>query len=128
MNGFEVIEFLDISLQLILITGEVEIGLTSVKEDSIDAWYLDGFAPSKNPQMWTNELCQTISKLSADGASFSSFTAAGVVRRSLTQNGFIVKKIPGFQHFTIFTFRTPRVAKKKNVFCDYVFFKTMSWG
>ncbi|MDA9739185.1 tRNA (5-methylaminomethyl-2-thiouridine)(34)-methyltransferase MnmD [Pseudomonadota bacterium] len=98
MNGFEVIEFPDISLQLILITGEVEIGLTSVKEDSIDAWYLDGFAPSKNPQMWTNELCQTISKLSADGASFSSFTAAGVVRRSLTQNGFIVKKIPGFQN------------------------------
>lgn len=61
-----------------------------------DAWFLDGFAPSKNPDMWTEELFQTIGDLSHTGTTFSTFTAAGVVRRGLSKAGFVVEKVPGF--------------------------------
>lgn len=62
----------------------------------IDAWYLDGFAPSKNPRMWQAELYQQMARLSRDGATFSTFTAAGQVRRDLQAAGFVVQKRPGF--------------------------------
>ena len=62
----------------------------------IDAWFLDGFAPSKNPDMWSPELFSIIGKLSRTGATFATFTAAGIVRRGLADVGFTVKKVPGF--------------------------------
>ncbi len=61
-----------------------------------DAWFLDGFAPIKNPDMWTDELFQTIANLSKPGTTFSTFTSAGAVRRGLANVGFEVKKTPGF--------------------------------
>jgi len=61
-----------------------------------DAWFLDGFAPAKNPEMWTNELFQAIANLSQPGTTFSTFTSVGVVKRGLTNVGFEVKKTPGF--------------------------------
>ena len=65
---------------------------------TIDAWFLDGFAPAKNPEMWTKELFQAIAGLSNTGTTFSTFTAAGIVRRGLTEVGFEVKKVAGFGH------------------------------
>jgi tRNA 5-methylaminomethyl-2-thiouridine biosynthesis bifunctional protein len=62
----------------------------------VDAWYLDGFAPSKNPQMWIPKLFQQIARLSHPGTTFSTFTAAGMVRRGLQEVGFEVSKFPGF--------------------------------
>jgi len=61
-----------------------------------DAWFLDGFAPIKNPDIWTDELFQTIANLSKPGTTFSTFTSAGAVRRGLANVGFEVKKTPGF--------------------------------
>ncbi|POZ61687.1 bifunctional tRNA (5-methylaminomethyl-2-thiouridine)(34)-methyltransferase MnmD/FAD-dependent 5-carboxymethylaminomethyl-2-thiouridine(34) oxidoreductase MnmC [Chromobacterium alticapitis] len=61
----------------------------------IDAWFLDGFAPAKNPDMWQPALFRQMARLSAPGASFSTFTSAGVVRRGLAEAGFEVKKAPG---------------------------------
>ncbi len=62
----------------------------------IDAWFLDGFAPAKNPQMWTGELFQAIADLSDSGTTFSTFTAAGVVRRGMLAAGFATRKVEGF--------------------------------
>jgi len=61
-----------------------------------DAWFLDGFAPAKNPDLWTPELFATMADLSAPGATFATFTAAGAVRRGLAGAGFTVAKIAGF--------------------------------
>ncbi len=63
---------------------------------SIDSWYLDGFAPSKNPQMWSEEILSAVAEKSKQGSSFSTFTAAGFVRRSLQNLGFSVEKRKGF--------------------------------
>ena len=61
-----------------------------------DAWYLDGFAPRKNPDMWNDTLFQQIARLTKPNGSFATFTAAGAVRRGLKAAGFEVKTIPGF--------------------------------
>ncbi len=63
---------------------------------AIDAWYLDGFAPSKNADMWSEELFRLIAALSKPGTTMSSFSAAGHVRRKLRAEGFLVHKQVGF--------------------------------
>jgi tRNA 5-methylaminomethyl-2-thiouridine biosynthesis bifunctional protein len=72
------------------------LDLASHQTPWVNAWFLDGFAPSKNPDMWNNNLCQPIASLSADNATFATFTAAGHVRRALTEVGFAVEKTAGF--------------------------------
>ncbi|PAU76033.1 bifunctional tRNA (5-methylaminomethyl-2-thiouridine)(34)-methyltransferase MnmD/FAD-dependent 5-carboxymethylaminomethyl-2-thiouridine(34) oxidoreductase MnmC [Halomonas salipaludis] len=62
----------------------------------VDAWFLDGFAPSKNPQMWQPALFEAMSRRSRDGATFATFTCAGVVKRGLKAAGFAWRKVPGF--------------------------------
>ncbi len=62
----------------------------------VDCWFLDGFAPAKNPQMWTEHVFGQMARLSNDGASVATFTAAGVVRRGLAAAGFAVEKKPGY--------------------------------
>jgi tRNA 5-methylaminomethyl-2-thiouridine biosynthesis bifunctional protein len=62
----------------------------------VDCWYLDGFAPSRNPDMWQAELYRAMAKLSNKGARFATFSAAGEVRRGLQKAGFSVEKIAGY--------------------------------
>ena len=62
----------------------------------VDAWFLDGFAPARNPDMWSPALFAALTARSRPGASFSTFTAAGPVRRGLNEAGFTVERIPGF--------------------------------
>jgi tRNA 5-methylaminomethyl-2-thiouridine biosynthesis bifunctional protein len=61
-----------------------------------DAWFLDGFAPAKNPDMWATDLFSELARLSAKGAPAVTFTVAGAVRRGLAAAGFSVEKKPGF--------------------------------
>ena len=63
---------------------------------TVDAWFLDGFAPSKNPPMWSEALFQQMARLTPPGGSFATFTAAGNVRRGLKEAGFEVKTVAGF--------------------------------
>jgi tRNA 5-methylaminomethyl-2-thiouridine biosynthesis bifunctional protein len=90
-----------------LILNGGDIYLTLMFEDSIsayqrcnhktDIWYLDGFSPAKNPDMWTDPLFSQISRLSTRGhTTLSSFTSAGFVRRALQAQGFDIKKHSGF--------------------------------
>lgn len=62
----------------------------------VDAWFLDGFAPSKNPDMWTPALFRAMARLARPDATFATFTAAGFVRRALNEAGFAVSRRKGF--------------------------------
>ncbi|ORM69405.1 bifunctional tRNA (5-methylaminomethyl-2-thiouridine)(34)-methyltransferase MnmD/FAD-dependent 5-carboxymethylaminomethyl-2-thiouridine(34) oxidoreductase MnmC [Pantoea rwandensis] len=64
----------------------------------VDAWFLDGFAPAKNPEMWTPELFAAMARLARPGGTLATFTAAGFVRRGLQEAGFTVAKRKGFGH------------------------------
>lgn len=67
-------------------------------EARVDAWFLDGFAPAKNPEMWTDSLFTELARLSAPGATLATFTSAGFVRRGLIAAGFAVQRVKGFGH------------------------------
>lgn len=64
----------------------------------VDAWFLDGFAPSKNPDMWNQTLFDAMARLSRHNATLATFTAAGFVRRGLIDAGFNMSKAKGFGH------------------------------
>jgi tRNA 5-methylaminomethyl-2-thiouridine biosynthesis bifunctional protein len=74
--------------------------LTETLDDSlnqkVDAWFLDGFAPSKNPEMWNENLFAAMARLVRPGGTFATFTCAGFVRRGLKEAGFSVQKVKGF--------------------------------
>ncbi|MEX3017359.1 tRNA (5-methylaminomethyl-2-thiouridine)(34)-methyltransferase MnmD [Gymnodinialimonas hymeniacidonis] len=61
-----------------------------------DAWFLDGFAPAKNPDMWSAELMAEVGRRTAPGGTFATYTAVGYVRRALDAAGFDLERIPGF--------------------------------
>lgn len=61
-----------------------------------DAWLLDGFAPAKNPSMWTPALLREVGERTANGGTFATFTVAGVVRRGLEAAGFDLERREGF--------------------------------
>lgn len=62
----------------------------------VDALFLDGFAPAKNPDMWNDTLFSAMARMARPGGTFATFTAAGFVRRGLQQSGFEVTKVKGF--------------------------------
>lgn len=70
--------------------------LSASGQGMVDAWYLDGFAPSRNVDMWRADILQAVSRLSRPQASFATFTAAGQVRRDLAAAGFSVSRVPGY--------------------------------
>lgn len=77
-----------------LAVGPVEQGL-SAWLGLADAWFLDGFSPATNPDMWSPAVMARIAALSRPGARLATFTVAGAVRRGLTEAGFSVEKRPG---------------------------------
>ena len=81
-------------IMLTLLIGDVLETLPQL-DARIDAWFLDGFAPSKNPDMWQPALFAQMARLSAPGTSFATFTSAGFVRRGLKEAGFAVRKVAG---------------------------------
>lgn len=66
------------------------------EETPFDAWFLDGFAPSRNPDMWSAELMAEVFRLTVPGGRFGTYAAAGFVRRNLAAAGFVVERRPGF--------------------------------
>ncbi|MFQ1699444.1 tRNA (5-methylaminomethyl-2-thiouridine)(34)-methyltransferase MnmD [Loktanella agnita] len=61
-----------------------------------DAWFLDGFSPAKNPELWDPALLQAVADHTAPGGSAATYSAAGHVRRALTEAGFDVTRSPGY--------------------------------
>ena len=65
-------------------------------QGSADAWFLDGFSPAKNPELWSPALMAEVARHTAPEGTFATYTAAGHVRHSLTEAGFTVTRHPGF--------------------------------
>ena len=65
-------------------------------QGQVDAWFLDGFAPARNPAMWQQPLFSAMARLSRAGASVATFSAAGQLRRGLAMAGFEVRRESGF--------------------------------
>jgi len=88
---------------LTLFFGDIESALPQLSL-AADAVYLDGFAPAKNPAMWSATAMKVLARLCATGATFSTYTAAASVRNALSAAGFSVDKRTGF-------------AKKRDMLC-----------
>ena len=95
MPGFHRLEFAAGRVVLTLLLGEAEASLRKLRA-SVDAFYLDGFDPQKNPQMWSPALLKRCGQLAAPNATFATWTVAGLVRRAIAEAGFIAEKKPGF--------------------------------
>lgn len=78
-----------------LVTGDVRATLPGWT-GMADAWFLDGFSPAKNPQMWGAALMSEVARHTAPGGTAATYTAAGHVRRSLAEAGFDVARAPGY--------------------------------
>lgn len=93
-QGFQRLLFDNGRVTLTLLIGDVLEQLPQL-DGPIDAWFLDGFAPAKNPEMWTPELFAELARLAAPGCTLGTFTSTGWVRRGLIAAGFKMKRIPG---------------------------------
>ncbi|MDF0607033.1 bifunctional tRNA (5-methylaminomethyl-2-thiouridine)(34)-methyltransferase MnmD/FAD-dependent 5-carboxymethylaminomethyl-2-thiouridine(34) oxidoreductase MnmC [Neisseriaceae bacterium TC5R-5] len=93
--GWQRLLLADGRITLTLLIGDVLERLPEL-DARVDAWFLDGFAPAKNPDMWQLPLFQQMARLSVPGGTFATFTSAGTVRRGLAEAGFHVQKSPGF--------------------------------
>jgi tRNA 5-methylaminomethyl-2-thiouridine biosynthesis bifunctional protein len=93
--GFHRVHFEGGRVALTLIFGDVAESLPQV-EARADALFLDGFAPARNPAMWSPEVVRELARLAAPGATLATWTVAGGVRTALTDAGFDVEKRAGF--------------------------------
>ncbi len=82
-------------VSLTLLWGEAAVALAQLAAQ-VDAFFLDGFAPARNPDMWSAALFAQLARLAAPGATCASYTVAGEVRRGLAAAGFRIEKRPGF--------------------------------
>ncbi|MGL1958128.1 MAG: bifunctional tRNA (5-methylaminomethyl-2-thiouridine)(34)-methyltransferase MnmD/FAD-dependent 5-carboxymethylaminomethyl-2-thiouridine(34) oxidoreductase MnmC [Colwellia sp.] len=92
--------FFDNQVTLTIIFNDATLALSQIKSPKtglVDAWYLDGFSPAKNPDMWSNELFSQIGRLSKEQSTLTTFTVAGSVKRKLRNIGFRLhkKQAPG---------------------------------
>ena len=99
-------------LQLGPITAEIIIGDARQSlpawQGRADAWFLDGFSPAKNPELWSPDLMAEVGRHTAPAGTFATYTAAGHVRRALAEAGFIVERRAGHgrkRHMTTGTLR-----------------------
>ncbi|MBR0554711.1 tRNA (5-methylaminomethyl-2-thiouridine)(34)-methyltransferase MnmD [Ciceribacter sp. L1K23] len=86
---------IDDQTTLTVTCGEALDGV-SVTDFPFDAWYLDGFAPSRNGAMWSEEIMRALFDRTVPGGTFATYAAAGFVRRNLVSAGFAVERWPGF--------------------------------
>lgn len=98
VSGCHRLLFADGRIRLDLWLGDIKEMLPQVPhgpQGLVDAWYLDGFSPAKNPEMWTQALFDGLARLARPAATLSTFTCAGFVRRGLIDAGFAMKKVKG---------------------------------
>lgn len=94
-QGMHRFSFAEGRVRLTLGVGEVAEALAGM-DAWVDAWFLDGFAPSRNPAMWSDAVFKNIARQSGPGTTLATYTAAGFVRRGLQAVGFEIQKRPGF--------------------------------
>lgn len=89
------IRHLDDQVCLLLLFGDARELLPRL-EAQADAWYLDGFSPARNPELWEANLLQQVAQHTAPGGTVATYSAAGQVRRNLMAAGFQMQRIQGF--------------------------------
>lgn len=94
-RGFQHFSFAAGRITLTLLIGDASEMLAQL-DGKINAWFLDGFAPSKNPQMWNDQLFSQLARLAAADCTLATFTCAGFVRRGLQEHGFAMQRVSGF--------------------------------
>ncbi|MBV0913281.1 tRNA (5-methylaminomethyl-2-thiouridine)(34)-methyltransferase MnmD [Anianabacter salinae] len=102
-------EALTDTLHFTLIPGDARQTLAHW-DGAADAWFLDGFSPAKNPELWGPDLMRGVAARTAKGGTFATYTAAGHVRRALDAAGFDVARLPGYgrkRHMSAGTLRPP---------------------
>lgn len=82
-------------LRFEMITGDARETLPAWKGRA-EAWFLDGFSPAKNPELWEPGLMAEVARHTAPGGTAATYTAAGHVRRALGDAGFQVTRTPGY--------------------------------
>lgn len=88
-------------ITLSLYWGDAEAGLNDISERQprpFDIWFLDGFAPDRNPAMWSERLLDQVGALAGDGSTVATFTAAGRVRRALEAAGYTMRRVDQRPH------------------------------
>lgn len=85
------------AMELAIIEGDVRETLPDW-DGRADAWYLDGFSPSKNPEMWKAEVMNGVFAHTRQGGTFATYTSASRIRAALQDAGFSVERIKGFAH------------------------------
>lgn len=98
VSGCHRLHFAGGRIRLDLWFGDIKDMLPQVPhraEGLVDAWYLDGFSPAKNPEMWTQGLFDGLARLARPDCTIATFTCAGFVRRGLIAAGFAMKKVKG---------------------------------
>jgi len=93
--GWHRLSFIEERIDLNLFIGDVIEGFES-QRGPVDAWFLDGFAPAKNPEMWTPSLFQQLVRLGQKDTTVSTFTAASAVREGLREAGFEITRVKGY--------------------------------
>lgn len=93
--GWQHFSFAGGRITLTLLIGDLFDTLPQL-DAAVDAWFLDGFAPARNPDMWQPALYQRMAELSRPGATVATFTSVGDVRRGLIAAGFAMQKVKGF--------------------------------
>ena len=83
------------TLHLEVIAGDARDSLPKWSGQA-DAWFLDGFSPAKNPELWEPDLLRQVADHTAPNGTAATYTAAGFVRRGLEEAGFTVTRTPGF--------------------------------
>lgn len=94
-GGFHRLHFDEDRVTLTLLFGEAKEMLEAL-DARVDAWFLDGFSPARNPDLWRQEVLDRIGALTGPGGTAASFTVAGAVRRGLEVAGYRVEKAAGF--------------------------------
>jgi len=84
-----------LSYRELLVSGDLNLE-KKIRESYVNAWFLDGFTPSKNPTIWDDALFTTMALLSDENTTLSSYSVAGVVKQGLKSAGFNVEKKLGF--------------------------------
>lgn len=93
--GIHRLELADRRIILDLVFGDA-MNVLSDLDVTADAFFLDGFSPAKNPDLWSVELCRLLARLARPGATLATWTVAGHVRRALTNAGFSVNRTSGY--------------------------------
>ena len=97
-KGLHRINFADGRINLSLVYGDLKETISELKNPFIkyDAWYLDGFSPGNNPEMWSKKIASCIAESSHSETTFATYSEAGVVKNNLERANFKLSKIKGF--------------------------------